>query len=459
MSVLLIKQKMLWVVASIITLALFSACRPDVETNGEDLDERLLAQLRAKAPGGDIIAFFVLPESNQFDRIPQDPRNPLTPDKITLGRMLFHETAIGSVPKVGQGMRTYSCASCHHAKAGFQACLAQGIGEGGNGFGLHGEGRTVDPLYPLDSVDVQPIRSPSAMNGAWQEIMLWNGQFGGVGLNAGTEAAWTPGTPKFNNYLGFQGLETQAIAGQKVHRLNIDPQWVNSLPKYKEMFDLAFPNVPANERYNRISAGLAIAAYERTLLSNTAPWQRWLRGTHTALSDEEKKGALLFFGKAGCADCHTGPALNSMTFHALGMGDLQNGNYGAINITDDKPEHKGRGGFTGRQEDLYKFKVPQLYNLKDSPFYGHGGTFSDLREIVAYKNKAVAQNPKVPSDKLSPYFKPLQLSDAEIDALTLFLEKSLYDPSLERYTPFSGLPSGLCFPNNDTKARVEQGCN
>lgn len=449
---------MVWVLGLLGILTFFNACQQDTETKGEDLDDQLTVLLRAKAPNGDVEGFFGLPESNEYNRIPQDPRNPLTPDKIALGRMLFHETAIGSAPKVGQGMRTYSCASCHHAKAGFQACLAQGVGEGGVGFGQQGEGRTVNASYPLDSVDVQPIRSPSAMNGAWQELMLWNGQFGGVGLNAGTEASWTVGTPKFNNFLGFQGLETQAIAGQKVHRLLIDAPWVISIPQYKEMFDRAFPDVPEKDRYTRITGGLAIAAYERTVLSNSAPWQRWVRGAKKAMSDEEKRGALLFFGKAACADCHTGPALNSMTFHAYGMGDLQNGNYGAINVTDDKPEHKGRGGFTGRDEDLYKFKVPQLYNLKDSPFYGHGATFTTIRDVVAYKNAGVAQNTKVPQEKLSPYFKPLQLSEAEVDALTAFLEKSLYDPALYRYTPFSGLPSGLCFPNNDVKAQAEQGC-
>lgn len=450
---------MIWVAALIAGVTLFNACRRDPEIQVDDaLDQQLTALLHTKAPNVDLEGFFGLPESNEYDRIPQDPRNPLTADKVALGRFLFHETAIGSAPKVGLGVRTYSCASCHHAQGGFQACLAQGIGEGGLGFGQHGEGRSVFAMYPPDSIDVQPIRSPSAMNGAWQELMLWNGQFGGIGLNAGTEPSWTPGTPKFNNYLGFQGLETQAIAGQKVHRLLIDAQWVNSIPQYKELFDRAFSDVPEKDRYTRITGGLAIAAYERTLLANSAPWQRWLRGSTHAMSDAEKRGAMLFFGKANCVDCHTGPALNSMTFHALGMGDLQNGNYGAINVTDDKAEHKGRGGFTGREEDLYKFKVPQLYNLKDSPFYGHGSTFTSVRAVVAYKNAGVSQNPKVPTAKLSPYFKPLNLTDAEIDDLTAFLENALYDPDLARYTPFSGLPSGLCFPNNDPLAQVDQGC-
>ena len=447
------------VAASALILSLFVlSCGRDPQTDdSRQLDEELEQLLVHIAPGASGLDFFRMPESDDLDRIPQDPFNRLTPQKVALGQMLFHETALGRVPQIPQSMQTYSCTSCHHAAAGFQACLSQGIGEGGVGFGLIGEGRTVNPAYPLDSIDVQPVRSPSAMNGAWQEVMLWNGQFGAQGHNAGTQFAWTPGTPKEKNVLGYQGLETQAIAGQNVHRLKVDSDWVLSIPAYKSLFDAAYPDIPASERYTNITAGLAIAAYERTLLANQSPWQNWLNGSHSAMSNAEKEGAILFFGKAGCVACHTGPALNSMSFHALGMGDLQNGNYGAINITDDRPEHKGRGGFTGKDQDKYCFKVPQIYNLKDSPFYGHGATFTSIRDVVEYKNKGVSQNDKVPAAYLSPLFKPLNLTAAEVDALALYLEKSLRDPNLFRYVPKS-LPSGLCFPNNDPQSRIDQGC-
>lgn len=439
------------------TLLLFSCTTDKEELQSAQLDGELEFMLKALAPPGEGLGYFTMPESHELSLIPQDPKNPLTPYKVALGRMLFHETALGRAPKVGLGMQTYSCASCHHSAAGFQACLAQGVGEGGIGFGRIGEGRLPDPEYPLDSIDVQPIRSPSAMNLAWQSVVLWNGQFGATGLNEGTSASWTPGTPKEANFLGFEGLETQAIAGQNVHRLKVDADWVDANPMYRAMFNAAFPELPESERYSKITAGLAIAAYERTILANLSPWQRWLRGARTAMKNREKEGAVLFFGKAGCVKCHTGPALSSMTFHAIGMGDLANGNYGAVNVTDDKPEHKGRGGFTGKPEDMFRFKVPQLYNLKDSPFYGHGSTFTKIQDVVEYKNRGVAQNAKVPQSQLSPLFKPLNLTPDEVAALTEFLEKALHDPQLTRYVPNS-LPSGFCFPNNDPLARQEQGC-
>ncbi|MFB0908315.1 MAG: cytochrome-c peroxidase, partial [Spirosomataceae bacterium] len=117
---------------------------------------------------------------------------------------------------------------------------------------------------------------------------------------------------------------------------------------------------------------------------------------------------------------------------------------------------KGRAEFTGKSSDMYKYKVPQLYNLKDSPFYGHGASFTSVREVVAYKNKGIKQNPKVANTQLSGDFKPLGLNETEMDAITDFLENALRDPNLERYVP-KRLPSGLAFPNNDAQSRTDLG--
>jgi cytochrome c peroxidase len=205
-------------------------------------------------------------------------------------------------------------------------------------------------------------------------------------------------------------------------------------------------------------AGLAIAAYERTVLANEAPFQKWLKGDMSAMSDEEKAGAVLFFGKANCGTCHTGPALSSMAFYALGMNDFSGA--GVFGVTQEQilEAGKGRGSFTKAATDMYKFKVPQLYNLSNSPFYGHGGNFNSIKDVVAYKNKAVAQNANVPASQLSSEFKALNLSDAEVDQITTFLTKGLYDANLKRYEP-STLPSGYCFPNADAQSKTDQGCN
>ncbi len=438
-----------------LAVSFLASCTKDQPLQSE-LDIELDRTLKL-ASGNAGRSFFVLPNSNDYSAIPQDANNPINNAKVELGSFLFHETVLAENPRLPTGMHRFSCASCHHAKAGFQANLPQGIGEGGLGFGARGEGRFADSSYPVDSIDLQPIRTPSAMNGAYQRNQLWNGQFGANHMNVGTQASWTPGTPKEVNNLGFDGLETQAIAGLGVHRLKIDTAYLNSLPRYPQLFDQAFPNVAAGQRMTNVNAGLAIAAYERTVMSNQAPFQMWLRGENDAMSDDEKKGALLFFGKAQCGSCHTGPALNSMDFHALGMEDLKNGTYGVISSNPNDGAHKGRGGFTNRAEDMYKFKVPQLYNLNDSRHYGHGASKKSVRDVIVYKNNAVQENPNVPKSQLSTYFKPLNLSNQEIDLITIFVEKSLYDPGLMRYQP-EKLPSGYCFPNNDPKSKADTGC-
>ena len=439
----------------LLSFSMLAACREDGEVPGGDLDRQLRESIMSAT--GKPVDALAMPQADDLANIPQDPRNLLTPQKVALGKLLFHETGLGTQGKFANLRYTFSCASCHHAGAGFQANRAQGLGEGGLGFGRTGEGRVRAANVSGDDVDAQPLRSPSALNSAYQELMLWSGQFGGVGDNLGTEDQWTAGTPKATNALGFAGVETQAIAGLKVHRLGVDADILAQLG-YKAAFDEVFADVPVAERYTNTTTGLAIAAYERTLLATEAPFQRWLRGDAAALSAREMRGAIVFFGDGGCASCHSGPSLADMSFHALGMSDLHDCAEEIVQSTPNMAAHKGRGGFTLRSADMWKFKVPQLYNLTDSRFYGHGASFRSVRDVVSYKNAGRAQNPRVPADAISADFQPLQLTEAQQRDLVAFLEDGLHDPNLRRYVP-EALPSGNCFPVADALARAEMHCD
>ena len=437
---------------AILLVFILVSCNSD-DDNYENISRSILLESRIIELYGSK-AELIQPLENDFILIPADINNPITTAKVELGKFLYHETSIATGAHMDEGMYTYSCASCHHVDAGFQSGIKQGIGDGGMGFGVYGEGRIKNAMYAEADLDVQPIRSPSVLNVAFQEVMLWNGQFGAKGMNAGSEAQWTVGTPKEANALGFEGVETQAIAGLDVHRLTINANdIINS--SYKDLFDIAFPDIEENERYSKLNAALAIAAYERTLLPNQAPFQKWLRGDNNAMDANELAGANIFFEKGKCYNCHSGPGLNSMTFHAIGMKDLE----GLEVLTNiDEATQKGRGGFTGNSDDDYKFKTPQLYNLKDVQFFGHGGSLTTIKEVVEYKNEAQSENNIVPQNRLSPLFVPLNLTETEINQLTLFLEKSLYDDNLERYVP-TNLPSGNCFPNADYMSSADLGCN
>lgn len=423
--------------------------------------ESQLRQQVVVAGGSQGLAAFMLPDGSNLNQIPADPRNPLTRQKVQLGQLLFHETGLAVNPVRPSDRGTYSCASCHHADAGFASGLAQGIGEGGSGFGPKGSLRRKGADVPTADVDVQPIATPPVLNAAWQDIMLWNGQFGATGSNRGTEYAWAIDTPKVVNKLGYQGIESQAIAGLVVHRLIDDKQPANTRGSvlyrndraYVEMFAKAFPERPSASRINQETAGLAIAAYERTLIADRAPFQQWLKGDSTALTSQQKQGALVFFGVGQCVLCHSGPSLAGMQFHALGLKDLDSAP-GAI-IKDPKfQEPLGRGSFTGREAEMYQFKVPQLYNLKDHPAFGHGSSQPTVRAMLDYKNRAVAENPRVPAKALAAEFQPLGLGPAQLDALADFIENGLYDASLRRYLPVA-LPSGGCFPDNDAASRQD----
>lgn len=438
-------------------IVFLSACAKDNDNPVIDtLDEELTAAL-LDASNGMGKSHFVLPQSNDFSNIPQDPKNILSPVKVTLGQLLYHDTGLGLGAKLDMGKGTFSCATCHFASAGFQAGRFQGIGDGGIGFGINGEGRVRNPEYSGDSLDVQPLRTPTSMNGAYQEAMLWNGQFGATGINAGTEDQWTEGTPIATNHKGYEGLETQAIAGLGVHRLVVDENQLCE-ETYAQLFNSAFPEFSEEERITAETAGLAIAAYERTLMSSQAPFQQWLKGNQTAMSEAEKRGALVFFNEGQCSSCHNGPALNAMEFHALGMNELFDISETTFGTKADDPSRLGRGSFTKNEADNYKFKVPQLYNLADSPFYGHGSSFRSIRDVIVYKNNAVAENDEVPASQLAAGFVPLNLTDTQIDDLTTFLTTALRDDNLTRFEP-QILGSGFCFPNNDEQSRIDLGCD
>ena len=440
-----------------LSVILITSCNQDYGLEDHQISEykmnsAVVNAIKTTSPDGQL-SYYQLPTSDDYGRIPQDPNNALTRDKVELGKLLFHETAFSTDGKFSITKEEYSCASCHHAGAGFQAGMAQGLGEGGEGFGLVGEARVRNPFCAPELCDVQPIRSPTILNGAYQPVMLWNGQFGATDVNVGTEDQWTEGTPKEINRLGFEGLEVQAIAGLEVHRIIYDEESVIE-NGYKNLWDRAFSDVNIENRYTRITAGLALAAYERTVLSNEAPFQQYLNGDYEALSEDEKNGALIFFGKGQCSTCHTGPALNKMEFHALGLNEFNPDEVTFYNPED--PTRFGRFSFTKNEEDRFKFKTPQLYNLKGIEFLGHGSSMHSVREIIEYKNRGIAENPEVPADVLA--LKPLGLSDLEVDQLIMFVERSLYDSNLDRYVP-SSLPSENCFPNNDIISKVDLGCD
>jgi len=430
------------------------SCVKDQMTPVPDLDYELQELLADVAPNREA-EFYITPDRYALSEIPQDPKNPLTEAKVQLGNLLFYETGIARDAINEEGLGTYSCATCHIPEAGFKPGKAQGIADGGSGFGLLGEERVRNINYAEGELDVQGARPLSMINVAYAENSMWNGSFGSTASNAGLDHLWEDNEMFHGNKEGFHGLEAQNFEGMETHRLFIDKAIADDLG-YTELFDSSFPEYSGDDRYSNTTAALALSAYIRTIFPNEAPFQKWLNGENFAMSDAEKRGAILFFDKAGCVNCHKSPGLSSLEYHALGVKDMyQQPSFGTSELDE---RNLGRGGYTKLEEDNYKFKVPQLYNLSDTPFYFHGASFTDLEEVVRYFNDAVPENTNVPEGQISPLFTPLNLSDLEIKELTLFLDRSLRDPSLVRYYP-DQVFSGNCFPNADFQSRMDLGCN
>ena len=422
--------------------------------------DNLLTLLDSTSPTGSYDAY-ILPASDDFDNIPQDPSNEITAAKVALGKLIYHETGI-TEGDIAPSEGTFSCATCHSAQNGFKSGIRQGIGEGGVGFDHR---RVLEGQE--DNVDVQPVTSPTVLNTAFQEVMLWNGQFGNeiggvVNVGIDPDRHFTEGTPKEANLRNLSGLETQAVAGLSVHRMGAsEGSLLRTNETYRQMFEDAFGVAEPDDMIE--AAALSIAAFERTVLANEAPFQEYLRGDETAMTETQVAGAEVFFGKGNCHTCHNGAALSSPKdamasdiFMTLGFHDLDiwEDTIGEVN----EATKQGRGGFTGDDLDMFKFKVPPLYNLIDTTVFGHGASFSSVEEVVRYKVEAVPQHPQVEIGDLDYRFTPLDLNDEEIANLVEFLEVGLRDENLMRYVPES-LPSGNCPINNDEESRNELGCD
>lgn len=434
----------------------FLACVSDPEGA---LDKQLIELLNSHSKTGSYTGY-AMPESTDFASLPnQDAKNPVTAAKVELGRMLFFETGIGLENKYAISKVAYSCSSCHNPDRGFTAGRFQGIADGALGFGESGETRAKNPLYKGDEVDAQGARPLPTINLTYVTNALWAGSFGSFNVNVGTEGVWHQDTLIEMNFKGLMGLEANNARALAVHRQVINKAVTDSLG-YTAMFDAAFPEIPVSERYTRITGSYAIAAYQRSILTNQAPFQRFVKGDKGAMTEQQKRGAVLFFDKAGCVNCHNSPSLNSEPhrFFALGVKNLYQTGREVFRTGPADRRNLGRGGFTYVDEDMHKFKVPQLYNLKNVDFYFHGASKNSLREVVEYFNNGIPENPDVPASQITSLFHPLGLTNDEMDDLVEFLANGLFDPNLQRYAPDRTM-SGNCFPNNDALSRIEMGCN
>jgi cytochrome c peroxidase len=440
----------------LVVLLLIGACTSDrmPELIALELELKDLVDRSATLNG---VESYILPASTDLERIPQDvENNPLTEAKVELGKFLFYETGFATNARRPEGMGTYSCATCHIPEAGFKAGFRQGIADGGIGFGVNGESRRRSPAYITNELDVQSARPLSLVNVAFVKNTLWNGRFGAEGTNVGTENLWKESDGTALNELGFEAIETQNFEGIETHRIHITKELIDAYG-YTELFDASFPGMEDDLKYSNHAGSLALSAYIRSLMSDRAPFQEWLKGDSDAMTPDEKRGAILFFGKANCSNCHHQENLGSGEFHALGVKDIDDAPYFRTTEAELQDRNMGRGAFTGVEEDMFRFKVPGLYNAGDSEHFFHGSSALTLEDVITYKNEAVTENIDIAQEQLSSKFVKLNLTEEEQAQLVTFIRSGLRDPELTRYKPES-IRSDQCFPNNDSDSQIDLGC-
>jgi len=309
--------------------------------------------------------------------IPRD--NPQPPAKVELGKLLFFD------PRTS-GDASTSCASCHDPRQGW------------------GDGSDLSRGYP----GTQHWRnSQTVINSAYLKKLFWAG---GVG-----------------------SLESQAIAAVTGNLAgNGSPEMIQErlrqVPEYVRRFKEVFGELPTF-----LNAVKAISAFERTLVSDArnVPFDSYMRGDKSALSDEAKKGLTLFQGKARCIQCHNGPLFTDEDFHDLAVPNntaftedpLRQIAMRFVAKIKGVPNYmkvdRDLGLFleTKRNDDIGKFRTPPLRELKYTAPYMHNGVFFTLEEVIDFYDQGGGNDPSK-----SPLMKPLGLTAEDKKALLAFLE-------------------------------------
>ncbi|MGI9223702.1 MAG: cytochrome-c peroxidase [Woeseiaceae bacterium] len=355
---------------------------PDFETHSASL-------LTRRGSEADLLAVLDEPPLG-LPAIPMPENNPVTATKVRLGRKLFFDRRLSA-------NNTVSCAMCHIAEQGFaqnELRLPVGI-----------EGKSVRR------------NAPTIYNTAYLERLFHDGRE--ISLE---NQVWAP-----------------LLAGNEMGNVSIGVviERIRQLDDYGGRFVAAFGRGPDMQ-----TIGMALASYERVLVSGGSPFDRWYYGNDkSALDASARRGFDVFRGKGRCIVCHTVTPefalFSDGKFHNTGIGyfatmrpadtefEVLLAPGQAERVTSDLAETTGTEAFrdlgryevTGNPDDRWRYRTPTLRNVALTAPYMHDGSLPTLRAVLLFYNRG-----GVPNEVLDPLISPLGLSDAEIDDLLAFLK-------------------------------------
>jgi cytochrome c peroxidase len=335
---------------------------------------------------------------------PVPPDNPMTPEKVELGKLLFFDTRLS-------GDASVACATCHEPKQGW------------------GFSNDISRGYPGA---IHWRNSQTVINSAYYGKLFWAGA-------AKSLEGQAPSAAK-------GAVSGNGEADMMEARLAF-------IPEYRKQFREVF-----GDRWPKLSnAWKAIAAFERTLVQTDTPFDRFMRGDEAALDDQQKRGLALFQGKANCIECHNGALFSDQKFYNLGVPPAARWEEEGLAQVTFRYELYAKGvkeelyrtlkddpGLyfrTKEKSDMGKFRTPSLrYTLYTAP-YMHNGAFWDLEEVVQFYNEGGGENDFAANK--TGLIKPLDLSDEEVEDLIAFLESlsgeeiTMSTPKLPPYEPLA----------------------
>ncbi|MGQ0710418.1 MAG: cytochrome-c peroxidase [Rhodoferax sp.] len=331
-----------------------------------------------------------LPPLGALPPVPVPADNPLTPEKIELGKMLFWDSRLG-------GDASSPCVVCH---------------EPGKGWGDGGE---ISRGYPGTT---HWRNSQTVLNSAYYNKLFWEG-------NVTSLEAQAPAAAEGN----VAGNGDPSVMEM---RLRFIPEYVE---RFKKVFGTEWPRMT--------QAWQAVAAFERTIVSDAkqVPFDRYMNGDKKALSESAKRGMAVYNGKGNCIQCHNGPLASDQKFHALGLPENEVFKTEPLYQITHRWEHYQKGidekGYRGADydyglyyqtknpKDKHKFRTPSLRELKYTAPFMHNGIFYTLEEVVDFYNAGGGDGPNK-----SPLIKPLGLTDQEKRDLVEFLNTLSMDKPL-----------------------------
>lgn len=341
-----------------------------------------------------------------FANSPAD--NPTSTAKVTLGKMLFYDPILS-------GKKDVACATCHHPSTGYSDGLDLSIGVNATGFGSN--------RHFLTSNTIAFVKRNS------QTIL--NTGFNGMN----TAGVYNPSTAPMFWDNRTQSLENQSlgpIATLEEMRGNTYSEAIaldsvvarlRNITEYRTLFQAAFGNTP--QPVTTVNLGKAIASFERTLITNNSPYDRFQRGDRTALTAQQVQG-MQSFRDAGCATCHSGDMFSDYQLHVLSVPD------NAKNATSDAGAN-----------NTYAFRTASLRNLQFTAPFMHSGVFQDLNQVLGFYGRIAggnSQNPNVNIRQVDPLIRQVRIGGRQQEIIAFI--NALSDNSFDKTVP-TRVPSNL----------------